>query len=74
MAFDWWLYRWRTRWRLWKNLDRMINDRTTVENKLREVAAGKRPPLTADECKALADTLGMGYARNESRGQADKGR
>lgn len=35
-----------------------LNRRVDVENALAEVAAGKRPLLTRDECRALAVKLG----------------
>ena len=35
-----------------------LNKRTEVENFLRDVAAGKRDPLTREECRALAKNLG----------------
>lgn len=48
---------------LWKlrflrNHAKSLNRRVEVENVLAEVAAGKRPLLTRDECRALARKLG----------------
>lgn len=37
----------------------MLNRRFTVEQVLFDVAAGKRPPLTPDECRELALKLGI---------------
>lgn len=37
----------------------MLNRRVTVEQVLFDVAAGKRPPLTPDECRELALKLGI---------------
>lgn len=36
-----------------------LNRRVEVENALLEVAAGKRPPLSPEECRALAYRLGI---------------
>ena len=38
---------------------RALNRRVDVENVLAMVAAGKRDPLTADECRELAIKLGV---------------
>jgi hypothetical protein len=54
-----WLHRMRARWRLIRNSGDMLNRRVEVENVLLSVAKGKRPPLTPDECKALACKLGV---------------
>lgn len=52
------------RWRLWhiwfnwQNAADMLNRRVDVENVLLNASAGKRPPLTRDQCRVLAMYLG----------------
>jgi hypothetical protein len=53
-----WLNRQHAKWRLWRNLDAMINRRVAVEVVLFDVANGKRALLTRDECRVLALKLG----------------
>ncbi len=55
---DWWLYRIRVRWRMWRNSAQDLNNRVDVERVLINVALGKRQPLTPEECRALANKLG----------------
>ena len=52
------LDRWRARWRLWRGLNDHLNRRAGVEATLLEVAKGKRPLLTREECRQLALKLG----------------
>lgn len=55
------------RWRMWRNSADELNRRVEVENVLLNVASGKRPMLTKDECKKLAYKLGIPtrYTGNE---------
>jgi hypothetical protein len=48
----------RYKWELLLDPGGMLNRRVDVENTLFNVAAGKRPPLTNEECRALAIKLG----------------
>lgn len=59
MTAPWWLYRLRVRWRMWRNTGSDLNRRVEVENVLLSVASGKRGPLSKDECRELAFTLGV---------------
>lgn len=52
-------HRLRARWRIIRNHGDELNRRAEVEQALLNVARGKRPPLTADECRTLADKLGI---------------
>lgn len=54
----WWL-RLKARWRILRHHGDELNRRVEVENVLLAVAAGKRPMLTKEECKALAYKLGV---------------
>lgn len=56
---DWFAYRWRLRIRLIRRSGEELNKRVEVENVLLAVAAGKRPALTPEECRALAYKLGV---------------
>ena len=53
-----WRYRLWYRWRLVTRSDQMLNRRVDVENVLLNTATGKRPPLTREQCRALAMYLG----------------
>lgn len=44
--------------RFLRSYAKSLNRRVEVENTLAEVAAGKRPLLTREECRALARKLG----------------
>ena len=44
---------------MWINSGDDLNRRVEVENVLLNVAAGKRPMLTKDECRKLAYKLGI---------------
>lgn len=52
------MMRLRARWRLIRSHGQELNRRVDVENVLARVGAGKRGPLTADECRVLALKLG----------------
>lgn len=51
------LIRWYYTLSSFRDYARSLNNRVDVENVLRQVAAGKRPPLTPKECGDLADKL-----------------
>lgn len=59
-----WLYRWKVRCRILFHHADELNRRVEVENVLLNVAKGKRPPPTPEECRMLAYKLGM---PNESK-------
>lgn len=59
MSIQLWLTRIRAHWRLIRNHSHHLNVRVEVENVLLKVAAGKRGPLSKEECLALAYKLGM---------------
>lgn len=52
------LMRLRYRWLFIRNHGAELNRRVDVENVLARVGAGKRGPLSADECRVLALKLG----------------
>lgn len=56
------LMRMQARWRIIRHHGHHLNRRAEVEIVLFNVAAGKRPMLTQDECRALANKLGIGKA------------
>lgn len=49
----------RARWRIVRHHGDELNRRVDVENVLLAVAKGKRPPLSPEECLALAYKLGI---------------
>lgn len=54
-----WFFRcWRWRLHNFRHAGQDLNRRVDVENVLLNVAAGKRPMLTREECRALALKLG----------------
>lgn len=57
-ALDMCLGRLRARWRLIRSHGSELNRRVEVENVLLSVAAGKRGPLSPDECRVLGLKLG----------------
>lgn len=54
-----WLYRMQARWRIVRHHGDELNRRVEVENVLLNVASGKRPMLSKDECRQLAYRLGV---------------
>lgn len=52
------LRRWYWKYRFLRTAAKNLNKRVEVENVLLNVAAGKRPALTQDECRELAYKLG----------------
>lgn len=56
--FKLWWWRMEARWRLIRNHGDELNRRVEVEQVLFNMAAGKRPLPTQDECRALAIKLG----------------
>jgi len=54
----WWFRRWYYTIRFANSWAQQLNRRVEVENVLLAIAAGKRDPLTRDECRALAYKLG----------------
>lgn len=59
MSVPQWLRRIYARWHIIRHHGDQLNRRVEVENILLAVASGKRPPLTPDECRALAYRLGV---------------
>jgi hypothetical protein len=53
------LHRFIFKLRTFRSYGDVLNRRTDVENVLRQVASGKREPLTAQDCRELADKLGI---------------
>lgn len=74
-----WFYRLQARWRIVVNHGDELNRRVTVENVLLNVASGKRPMLTKEECRQLAYKLGIptkyaaGSNERRTAGNADTG-
>ncbi len=60
MTAPWFLYRLRVRWRMLRNSGPDLNRRVEVEQILLDVADGKAPALSRQECRELACKLGVG--------------
>lgn len=56
------------KWRTFKDHADSLNRRAEVETVLWNVAAGKRPMLTQDECRKLALKLGVPSALRAKNG------
>jgi hypothetical protein len=56
------------KWRTYKDHADSLNRRAEVESVLWNVAAGKRPTLTQDECRNLALKLGVPSAYRTNHG------
>lgn len=54
-----WLLRMRYRLRFWRTYEASLNRRADVETELFEMARGKRPLPTAEDCRRMANKLGM---------------
>lgn len=50
--------RWKAKWELFKNFDSILNRRVHVEQALLDMAGGKRPLPSRNECRELAQKLG----------------
>jgi hypothetical protein len=64
-------HRLRARWRILRNHGEELSKRAAVEVVLLDVASGKRPMLTRDECRELAYRLGMSSADYAKRGEGN---
>lgn len=70
--WEWLWWRLRSAIHYWRDSADALNRRVEVENTLLLAAAGRRPLLTREECRAMALRLGVpGWARKED-GNADR--
>jgi len=51
--------RWRYRLRFWRSYEASLNRRAQVEEELHKIARGKKPLPTAEDCRRMANKLGM---------------
>lgn len=58
------LRRWKYALLTFRDYAARLNRSVEVENELWKLAAGKRPPFTPEEARALARKLGMPCAKN----------
>ena len=54
-----WIQKMRIKLWLWRNLDKQLNRRSSVEKYLLRAAAGKEPLPDAEKCQKLAVKLGV---------------